>query len=88
MKETPKENKVVNSKVVENRKNQIEACIVRIMKTRKQLTHQELISEVGNQLSLRFPIASKDIKKIVENLMDREYMKRDEQQSNVFHYVA
>lgn len=85
-KETPKENQETNSRVQENRKNQIEAAIVRIMKTRKTLEHQKLMVEIVQQV--KFPVHSTDIKKRVENLIERDYMKRDNDKNNVYHYVA
>lgn len=86
LKETVKENQETNQRVHENRKNQIEAAIVRIMKTRKTLTHQNLMVEIASQV--KFPLLSTDIKKRVENLIERDYMERDKDQNNIYHYVA
>ena len=40
-------------RVEEDRKHEIEACIVRIMKSRKRLEHSRLVSEVVEQLHQR-----------------------------------
>ena len=53
MKETKEEATATNESVLADRTHQIEAMIVRIMKARKALAHQALMSEVFAQL--RFP---------------------------------
>jgi cullin 3 len=47
-----------------------QACIVRIMKDRKQMGHNDLISEVAHQLSSRFSPSMSMIKKRIEGLID------------------
>ncbi|KAJ1328646.1 hypothetical protein BSLG_010378 [Batrachochytrium salamandrivorans] len=52
--ETDAERAYTLDRVAQDRKHQIEACIVRIMKSRKSLRHNELVSLVISQLSTRF----------------------------------
>ena len=60
---------------------QIDAAIVRVMKTRKSLSHKLLVQELLVQL--KFPIQASDLKKRIESLIDREYLERDERSPNV-----
>lgn len=53
VKESEPERRETREKVDEDRKHQIEAAIVRIMKSRKRMEHSNLISEVTKQLSSR-----------------------------------
>jgi len=70
------ERKNTQDKVDEERKHQIEASVVRIMKDRKTMEHNLLISEVTKQLSSRFMPSPVMIKKRIEALIDREYLER------------
>lgn len=70
----------------QDRQYQIDAAIVRVMKTRKTLAHNLLISELFSQL--RFPAKAVDLKKRIESLIDREYMARDKEDSHLYHYIA
>ena len=74
-------------KVTEDRSNAIEAAIVRIMKARKTLPHQQLLSEVLAQLSFFEPEA-RLIKKRIEALIDREYLERSADNPGVYNYLA
>lgn len=74
--ESEGERKQTQDKVDEERKHQIEAAIVRIMKDRKVMEHNILISEVTKQLSSRFMPSPVMIKKRIEALIDREYLER------------
>lgn len=46
------------------------ACIVRIMKDRKHMTHNDLVHEVTRQLAGRFVPNPLDIKKRIEGLIE------------------
>ena len=57
--------------------SQIEAAIVRIMKARRVLDHNSIVTEVTRQLSARFLPNPTVIKKRIESLIEREFLERD-----------
>jgi cullin 3 len=78
-----------NKKTLESsRKSQTEACIVRIMKSRKVLSHNDLLIQVAVQLGAKFQPEPKDVKSRIEALIEREYIERDQTDRNVYHYLA
>lgn len=85
-KETKEENDATQEEIFQERQYQVDAAIVRIMKTRKQSTHQLLLAELFSQL--KFPAKPSDVKKRVESLIDREYLERDESDPNLYRYLA
>ncbi|XDC79001.1 hypothetical protein R6Z07F_010174 [Ovis aries] len=86
MKETVEEQVSTTERVFQDRQYQIDAAIVRVMKMRKTLGHNLLVSELYNQL--KFPVKPGDLKKRIESLIDRDYMERDKDSPNQYHYVA
>lgn len=78
----------IPTNVEEDRRLQLEAAIVRIMKSRKTLTHNELVAEATRQLSQRFVPSPPFIKKRVESLIEREYLQRSTDDARVYHYLA
>ena len=74
--------------VEEDRRHLLEAAIVRIMKARKVLNHNDLVAEVTKQLSARFVPPPQFVKKRVESLIEREYLERDEHDRRVYRYMA
>ncbi|XP_008308129.1 cullin-4A isoform X1 [Cynoglossus semilaevis] len=86
MKETVEEQVSTTERVFQDRQYQIDAAVVRIMKMRKTLSHNLLVSELYNQL--KFPVKPGDLKKRIESLIDRDYMERDKETPNQYHYVA
>ncbi|KAF9434313.1 Cullin-4B [Entomortierella beljakovae] len=86
LKETQEENASTNERIFQDRQIQVDAAIVRIMKTRKQLSHTLLISELFEQL--KFAVKSADLKKRIESLIDRDYLERDKTDQTLYKYVA
>lgn len=74
-------------RVEEDRSLTIEACIVRVMKARKTMGHQALVTEVMAQLHF-FKPNPKVIKKRIEHLIEREYLERDTADANTYKYLA
>ena len=74
-------------KIEEDRSYTIDATIVRIMKTRKSLNHNNLISEVLSQL-VNFNSEPRFIKKRIESLIEREYLERNSENRDFYNYLA
>jgi len=81
-------NGAVPLKVEEDRRHLVEAAIVRIMKARKALGHNDLFAEVTRQLSVRFHPSPQFVKKRIESLIEREYLERSEADHRLYSYVA
>lgn len=77
-----------NKAIELQRRHQMDAAIVRIMKTRKTLRHILLVAEVIQQLSARFKPKPNDIKKRIEALIEQEYLERDSVDRGTYNYLA
>ncbi|KAI1000579.1 Cullin-3 [Podosphaera aphanis] len=87
--EADDERKETEKRNNDHRGNILDAIIVRIMKSRKQLPHQTLVSEVIGQLSSRFKPDINLMKRRIESLIEREYLERIENASlPSYSYVA
>jgi len=83
-----RELEATHKSVDDERRYLIEAAIIRIMKTKQKLAHQDLVGQVMGQLSARFNPDNKAIKKCIDDLINRDYVKRCENSNNTYQYVA
>lgn len=84
--ETEKQSADTRKVIDDDRKLYLQAAIVRIMKARKMLNHNNLMREVIDQSRTRFIPSVPMIKKCIEQLIEKEYLKREE--NDKYSYVA
>ncbi|CAF2046221.1 unnamed protein product [Rotaria magnacalcarata] len=78
----------VYESVFEERKLTIQAVIVFIMKNRKALKHNLLLSEVIERLTRLFKPDIPAIKKCIDLLIEKQYMERDDKERDLYKYLA
>ncbi|CAK68276.1 unnamed protein product (macronuclear) [Paramecium tetraurelia] len=64
----------------------VDSQLVRLMKSRKTIKHHELLENCQQMISIFKPDIL-FIKKRIENLIEREYIRRDEKDWNIYHYL-
>lgn len=83
---------VTKQEIEQDRVFKLRAAIVRIMKARKVLSHNELVAETSAQVNRWFNPRIATIKKVIEYLIDQDYIKRsaDENSQTLkkYEYVA
>ncbi|EGG16643.1 cullin E [Cavenderia fasciculata] len=82
---------VSNSEIEKERYFKLQAAIVRIMKSKKVLSHNDLVVETTNQVSKWFAPKIATIKKAIEYLIEQEYIRRtadDNPNQRKYEYMA
>lgn len=87
-KENSVEQKETQQKIEQQRFLEVDAAIVRIMKSRRTLDYNNIVVEVTKTLQPRFAVMPVMVKKRIESLLEREYLIRDETNTKVFNYLA
>lgn len=87
-KETQQEVEHTMTAVDEDRKLYLQAAIVRIMKSRKVLRHNQLIQEILSHTKVSFAPSITMIKKCIESLIDKQYIERTANSGDEYSYVA
>ena len=78
--------KDTNNKVQEDRRFVIDSVLMTIMKRRKELAHSELMEQLFQEL--KFPVEVADVQKRIEGLIEKDYMKRNLENANVYEFVS
>jgi cullin-4 len=66
----------------------LDAAIVRVMKARKELSNEDLKAATIEAVKSHFVPDVKAIKQRIEMMVEQEYLRRDEDDPNLFIYVA
>jgi hypothetical protein len=74
LKETKEENKATHDRIVQDRRFETQAAIVRIMKSRKTMGHAELVAEVINLTKKRGSVEPAAIKREIERQADKNLL--------------
>eukprot|EP00730_Choanoeca_flexa_P016035 TRINITY_DN7496_c0_g1_i3.p1 TRINITY_DN7496_c0_g1~~TRINITY_DN7496_c0_g1_i3.p1 ORF type:complete len:738 (+),score=219.18 TRINITY_DN7496_c0_g1_i3:88-2301(+) len=87
-KDTAAESSQTHKAVGDDRKMFLQAVTVRVMKMRKTMKYNMLIKEVIDMASSRFKPTIPNIKKCIEDLIDKGYMQRAEEDRSQLSYIA
>ena len=87
-KTSDKEREDTSGDVRERRKHQMEATIVRIMKARETIKHDDLVRETIKLLKPLFQASPEVLKPRIEDLISRDYLERSDNDPTVYEYVA
>ena len=86
--EAKKEQERTDEFVDEERKLILQVTTVRIMKARNTLKHNLLVAEICKQTRHRFKADLPMIRKVINSLIEKEFIARDEGERNTYVYVA
>jgi len=75
-------------RIGERNKFKMESAIVKIMKTTKQLSHKVLVQEVIQQIDIKSETLENDIKIRINDLIERQFLKRDDNSLDIYQYLA
>ncbi|KAK4477614.1 hypothetical protein RD792_016852 [Penstemon davidsonii] len=87
-KESEQEMQETRLRLEGDRRHEIESAIVRVMKSRRVLDYNSIVTEVTNLLQSRFLPNPTVIKKRIESLIEREYLERDKTDMRFYRYLA
>lgn len=84
----PEEAKRTEDGIITDRKYVLDAAIVRVMKARKERTFEQLKMDVIDAVKAHFVPDMKHFKERVDSLVESEFLRRDDDNRDLFFYVA
>ena len=60
--------------------------VVRLMKEKKEVIHNDLMELLYKEL--KFPVIAADVKKTIDGLIEKDYIKRSSLNTLLYEYVA
>ncbi|OZJ02668.1 hypothetical protein BZG36_04780 [Bifiguratus adelaidae] len=75
--DTPQETTQTHASINQDRNLHLQATIVRLLKSRKRMSHTQLMTDVIDQVKGRFKADVVVVKRCVEVLLEKGYMERD-----------
>uniref|UniRef100_A0AC35TMT4 Cullin_Nedd8 domain-containing protein n=1 Tax=Rhabditophanes sp. KR3021 TaxID=114890 RepID=A0AC35TMT4_9BILA len=77
-----------NASIESAKEFNLEEIIVRIMKARKEMRHQQLVSDMGEVVKKRFKPEISHVKRSIDVLIEKDYIKRDANERDLYQYLA
>lgn len=74
--------------IEEDRRMYLQAIMVRIMKARRELSHAQLVQETIQLARKRFQPHLRDIKRCIAALIEKDYLKRTDDEETRYEYLA
>ncbi|CAD8042797.1 unnamed protein product [Paramecium primaurelia] len=84
--ELTQEEKEYEEQLIKQREFVVDSQLVRTMKSKKTIKHSDLLSQCQQMITI-FKPDIKFVKKRIENLIERGFIKRDEVDCNLYHYL-
>ncbi|KAA6354851.1 MAG: hypothetical protein EZS28_049622, partial [Streblomastix strix] len=77
----------VTTQIIEERKQSIDIALVQLMKAKRTMKYNDLVNSAISQIS-NFHPSGYDVRQRVEDLMTRDFMKRNDKDRGSLDYVA
>jgi cullin-4 len=84
----PEESKRTSLAIEGDRKHYLDAAIVRIMKSRKELAFEQLKIATIDAVKGHFIPTVEQVKKRIDAMVEFDYLERSKEDKNMFLYVA